>query len=83
MAEQAPDAVGPLPAPGEAVPCHRLHGVRDMRVGSSTFHPPARGEVLLRIGAVGLTHGAHGLLFFISVQGDRGRGATPFVPTVP
>ena len=44
----------PLPAVGEAVPIHRLHGIRDMRPGTSVFASPAPGEVLLRIGAVGL-----------------------------
>ena len=44
----------PQPAEGEAVPCPRLHGIRDMRMGTSVFRAPAPGEVLLRIGAVGL-----------------------------
>ena len=34
----------PQPAEGEAVPCPRLHGIRDMRMGTSVFRAPAPGE---------------------------------------
>ena len=39
---------------GEAAPCVRLHGVRDARCESAVVRRPARGEVLLHVGAVGL-----------------------------